>query len=368
MLNRVIDDLERALASDAEILDREGITRWLMQFSAGLPLELEHPRMGKISYRGIKFAGSVIPTFDRYVALQVDDLVEKHVRNVEAEMATVSADQLDTIARDAATAIERTRTRLISRAGQVKAALLKGSPQRAEALIDRSGVRPMNPTARFAARAAELKVAALRAIPQPPPSIEVFTPSAASVGAVNDIGTQVGVELRSVAAVGAAVTLGAVVVRAPWNTGAARGRVLELIDSAEKNLSILRELAVELDRQARSHNNPPELVDEPPIDLQDMQVALAATPVLRRLVQQQEPDRDTVVLVQRAFDSAQRAIARFLLWFARFENDATKAAATAFGTIIGGALAVGGAVLAARAAGIDLQTIKDMIEAALKLL
>src|SRR5262245_40785048 len=107
MLNRVIDDLERGLAVDAEILDRKGITHWLMQFSANLPIDLEHPRIGKISYRGVKFAGSVVPTFDRYVVLSVDDLVEKHVRNTEAAMESLSFDQLDETARLAADLILR---------------------------------------------------------------------------------------------------------------------------------------------------------------------------------------------------------------------------------------------------------------------
>jgi len=79
---RIIDDLDRSLHAEGEILDRENITKWLMQFSAKLPLKLHHPVMGDIQYQGVKFAGSVIAVFDQYVGLTIEDYIERHVRMV----------------------------------------------------------------------------------------------------------------------------------------------------------------------------------------------------------------------------------------------------------------------------------------------
>ena len=98
MYIREIDELQRSLDADVAIFDRESITKWLMQFSSGLPLKLSHPVIGNISYQGIRFAGSVVPAYDRYVTRVIEDLVEKHVRGVEAAMVVADPDHLQEIA------------------------------------------------------------------------------------------------------------------------------------------------------------------------------------------------------------------------------------------------------------------------------
>ena len=63
------------------------------------------------------------------------------------------------------------------------------------------------------------------------------------------------------------------------------------------------------------HNQSPEgRVDDPPIDQVDLQVALAAMPVLRRLVQSNELDRDALSLVARALEAGQRMIHALIDW------------------------------------------------------
>jgi hypothetical protein len=120
----MIDDLRRSLDHDSEVLDRTAITHWLTQFSAKLPLELYHPKMGRIRYAGITFSGSPIQAFDRFVSLSIEDLVEKHVRAIEAAMAEVEENQLQEVTDEAVGLIVSARVALQSKAGHVKAALL----------------------------------------------------------------------------------------------------------------------------------------------------------------------------------------------------------------------------------------------------
>ncbi|MES2294608.1 MAG: hypothetical protein V4527_15005 [Pseudomonadota bacterium] len=155
---RVTEQLRRSLSADAEILERESITIWLMRFASGLPLKLHHPVMGDISFSGIRFSGSVIPVFDRYVSLTVEDLIEKHLTELEKILAEVSPNEVQSVGLAAAAMLNGTRQRLLAKAAAIKARLLNA--QDAEAVgvsISAVGAHHVSVAARIDARISELR-------------------------------------------------------------------------------------------------------------------------------------------------------------------------------------------------------------------
>jgi len=155
---RLLDDLRRSLEKDVEITDRESITVWLMQFASGLPLELHHPVMGSISYRGVKFSGSVLRVYDRYVFLQIEDIVEKHVRQIEAQLEEQDTPNLAEIASRAAGLILANRQKLRDRAESVKGRLLTPPTESSKSVaLSFTGVEMIDISARLNARVEEIQ-------------------------------------------------------------------------------------------------------------------------------------------------------------------------------------------------------------------
>lgn len=124
MVHRIVAELRRAIDHDVDVADRESITVWLMRMSGGYKLELYHPRTGKISYEGITFHGSPEVVFDQYVCHIIEDLVEKHVRWVEAELGNVPVEQRNRAAVECEAAISGIRAKLRYRAADIKGRLL----------------------------------------------------------------------------------------------------------------------------------------------------------------------------------------------------------------------------------------------------
>jgi hypothetical protein len=143
MYNRALDDLQRSLEADSQILDRENITVWLMRFSSGLPLKLHHPVIGNISYSGIQFAGSVLPVYDRYVSQVIEDLIEKNLSTFETALQNVEPEQLMSIGSQGASLLVSTRQKLFGRAGFTKDRLLKRSEDNSPSRISSAGVTPV---------------------------------------------------------------------------------------------------------------------------------------------------------------------------------------------------------------------------------
>lgn len=75
--------IRRSLEEAVERVDPEDITSWLMMFTAGQPIRLHHPRMGKIAVTAVTFYGSVVDVYDRYVLLVINDLVTETTQTVE---------------------------------------------------------------------------------------------------------------------------------------------------------------------------------------------------------------------------------------------------------------------------------------------
>lgn len=166
MFSRIIDDLQRAMTADAEIVERDDITVWLMKFASGLPLKLQHPRTGPISFHGVRFSGSAISAFDRYVVLSIEDLVEKYTRDAERKLAEVDPQELDDIAARATNVIISIKKRLVERANEVKGRLLAGPGKSAGAVqLKAAGIVPIDVRARLSARVTELR----KKQPPPPP-------------------------------------------------------------------------------------------------------------------------------------------------------------------------------------------------------
>jgi len=158
MYVRLIDNLDRSLAADYAILDRECITKWLMQFSAGLSLRLHHPVMGNIHLGGVKFSGSAIPVFDRFVRLSIEDLIEKHVVQVEKDLSDVDSAQMQHVAFLATGRLVSARQRLLARAAEIKGRMLgnPGAPS-SSVPLNHAGVVPVNIAPRLSARVDELR-------------------------------------------------------------------------------------------------------------------------------------------------------------------------------------------------------------------
>jgi hypothetical protein len=157
MTHTLIQRLQHDLEDDRATLDRTGITRWLMCFSANKPLSLEHPRIGKIHYDGGGFEGSPELIFDQFVRYSIDDLVEKHTRLLECALNDVDFGDLDVVADQAAGMLWSVRGQLLDRAAVIKGRL-KGngiSPRRAPVYISPHEQRDM--FSRLRARVAEIK-------------------------------------------------------------------------------------------------------------------------------------------------------------------------------------------------------------------
>ena len=127
------------------------------------------------------------------------------------------------------------------------------------------------------------------------------------------------------------------------------------IDRAEQELVAVRTFVLELRARnaadPNAHNNPPELVDDPEIDLEAVDAAIQCLTVLRPLLSQPQPDIELLRLLWRVVVAALRAIERLSAWIGRV----TKSAINAFtGTTFGKAYmtALGAGLGTATAAGI----------------
>jgi len=136
-----------------------------MQFSAGLPLKLHHPVIGDISYSGIKFAGSVIPVYDRYVCLVVEDLIEKNLAIFEAALPAVDPAQLQEVGDQGAGMLTSARQRLLTRASNVKARL-QGVEEGGQSNVGAAGVTRVNISGRTKSKVDEI----LKKQPKPEPT------------------------------------------------------------------------------------------------------------------------------------------------------------------------------------------------------
>jgi hypothetical protein len=135
-------NLKRDLDIDTAILDREAITIWLIAFSAQeVQLVLEHPRLGKISYRGaIGFAGSPALIFDQYVGFSIEDLVARYVDRIETELPSIDRPERRVASHRAAEYLLGTRSRLLDRAADIKGRLLSNGFNPRRVSIDLAGI------------------------------------------------------------------------------------------------------------------------------------------------------------------------------------------------------------------------------------
>ena len=166
-------------------------------------------------------------------------------------------------------------------------------------------------------------------------AIELAAAEAKIEGAVNVplVGT-----INAEATVSAQVT-GGIWTRNGFTTGQ--------LDKVDRELSLIREFAgafaAAKSEFGRSHNNPPELVDVPEIDIAALDAGLAAISVIRTQLSNAEPDRTLLELIWRALEVCSGTVARFCRWIG--EKTASKAgeyidnifdeASKAFGKSIG---------------------------------
>lgn len=150
MLHVLIHRLERDLTGDVDATDRRAITPWLMQFSAGKPLKLSHPRLGHISYEGVGFSGSPALVFDQFVCHTIEDLVDRHLRAVEDALPAVPPAQLDEVVGQATGLLVAARTKLLNRAADIKGSLLRnGLDDLQPVRLGPGGVEPINVSQRL---------------------------------------------------------------------------------------------------------------------------------------------------------------------------------------------------------------------------
>jgi len=113
-------------------------------------------------------------------------------------------------------------------------------------------------------------------------------------------------------------------IRGIWKEN---GFDFEQFNEVERELRQIREFAgafaVARSEFGRSHNNPPELVDIPEIDLAAIDAGLAAIAVIRTQLPQAEPDPTLLELIWRALEVAAGTIGKFCGWIT--ERGLTKA-------------------------------------------
>jgi len=123
LVSRIRRDLETA----ADRIDRESLTPWLTHLGGGTPLALAHPRMGPITIAGVRFSGSVVPVFDRYVTLTIDDLISAVTDRTEEALADLPRPDREPAVQQIVDALDAVWTRLIGRASEIKG-VLSGAP------------------------------------------------------------------------------------------------------------------------------------------------------------------------------------------------------------------------------------------------
>jgi len=139
-----------------------------------------------------------------------------------------------------------------------------------------------------------------------------------------------------------------------WNIGGPDA--IFRIDQAQKELVAVRVFLVGLRAQQSTglmgHNNPPDSVEPPDVDVEVLDAAIQALKVLRPLLSQPQPDFEVVRLIWSALLSALRTIARVIAWAGRL----TKAA---FNTVLNSAF--GKAFQATAGAMVAKETIPPLI-------
>ena len=143
--------LKRDLDMDVAIVDRQNITCWLMAFSAGTLLELEHPRLGSIRYLGVGFQGSPALVFDQYVGHVIEDLVERHLVALEAALAIVPRGERAQVVEDGCEELQKARMKLSTRAADIKGRLLGNGFNPVPVPLHGAGVAPVPIVQRLAA-------------------------------------------------------------------------------------------------------------------------------------------------------------------------------------------------------------------------
>ena len=96
------------------------------------------------------------------------------------------------------------------------------------------------------------------------------------------------------------------------------------IDQAQHELVAVREFLVGLRAHQSSdlmgHNNPPDRIEPPDVDVEAVDAAIQALKVLRPLLTQPQPDFEVVKLIWSALRAALRTIARVVAWAGRLSK------------------------------------------------
>jgi len=141
------------------------------------------------------------------------------------------------------------------------------------------------------------------------------------------------------------VTGAAVVIPAIWSQHGSK--VLAQIEQVDKNLAAFRAFAVSLEDAKfaikRGHNNPPDLVDAPEIDVEALDAAIAALQELRVQVINPNPDQRSLDLIWRTLALGARACGKFASWVAemgakkatQYLDNVFDSATKAFGSSLG---------------------------------
>jgi len=120
LYHRMQADLDRDVAK----LDRTAITPWLMSFASGKRLSLHHPTIGDINYEGIAFWGSPVHVFDSFVRLNIDDLIEEHLRAAEAALEGIPEEQFPQVVEECVGLLTAANSKLSDRAAKIKGGLM----------------------------------------------------------------------------------------------------------------------------------------------------------------------------------------------------------------------------------------------------
>ena len=144
------------------------------------------------------------------------------------------------------------------------------------------------------------------------------------------------------------------------------------IDQAQNELIAVRDFLVGL-RAAQSsdligHNNPPDRIDPPDVDIEALDAAIQALKVLRPLLAQPQPDFEVVKLIWNVLIAALRGLVKVAAWLGRLSKAAftailNSAFGQAFQTAAGGVLGTAAATaLLATMAGIGPEALPKVIE------
>jgi hypothetical protein len=108
------------ISRDADEIENNKVTRWLMMFASNKPLILDDFRGGKIHYEGVEFSGSPALIYDQYISRLLEDFEERWVRVTEDALLLQTEANLEATALQAAGLIKSYSQRILNRARDVK--------------------------------------------------------------------------------------------------------------------------------------------------------------------------------------------------------------------------------------------------------